>query len=436
MRRAPKRMKIFGLGIIALLFIYIYSPPLVQFEFGPVKFVAAFAWAYLLLLERAQLFKFLGVGTVRVCIICLVLCLLYSVGVDALSEWKIVRSYSIALFLFEVIPSALFLSIIIADFSPQDDYIILKFLVAVAVVQGMIALFLFFFPSLNFVINGEMLRHGQGGELSMFRYDYAEYRGFGISGNYFFSMPVFQSIAILCCIVLGQRFNGFYVVAIALILPAITLNARIGLITTAIAVLGMTLFEFFRRGRGKGFWIASLILLLLFGLNLIVQEESKNADSRFRKNLGWIGSMATDSSIESAVDFLFVPKNIWLGDGRDIFLIPDEDFRSSDNGYVQSMFYGGIVFCLFEYGAFAAIGSGGLKSATDERIKDMMVILLVMLIICNFKGDIFGSSNETTRGIALLSIFYIYKGTSFFSAIDGRKNALTRDNMARSFILR
>jgi len=396
------------MAVLALLFVYIYSPPFLLMPFGPVKLIAVLGLVYIAIFKRNLMFNFLRIREVQISILCYLLGLLYAFGIDGMNDWTTFRSYSMLLFLVEVIPCSLFLSILITEGPFKDNSSILRFVLAVAALQGVAATGLFYFPSWNYQLNGEMLRHGEATELSMFRYDYADYRGYGISGNYFFSMPVFQSVGVLCCMVLAIRRSYLYTVAILPILAAIVLNARVGLVTGAIAVLGIVAYAVVKETWRKGLCLLCFALTLLCCAYGFVAYETEKADSRFLKNSNWLKRSAQDATAPEVVaEFWIAPHNIWLGDGHDIFLDVDDLGRNSDNGYVQSLFYGGLVFSLFLYGGFLALVVGAYRATVEKSAKAMVIVLLAMVVVGNVKGDLLGNSNETVRGAFLLLIFYI-----------------------------
>ncbi|WP_164232984.1 hypothetical protein [Microbacterium hydrocarbonoxydans] len=266
----------------------------------------------------------------------------------------------------------------------------LSMLYKLAAFQGIWGLMSFVFPPLKEISNWLYeLAAGDRGDYLL------SSRIYGFMGEYTFVTPIYHGMlaAVAVYFTLNYRFRGIRYVP--LILVAILLNGRTGIIVFAVMAVLMILGQTFRGKIGavivsplaRLFTVASLAGLMSVAWFVVSQLSPITA--RFLQGLVEdTSALVNDGSLQGNYGVLFsevlvVPEGLALiwGTGDDIYA--NEGFRT-DVGLTNDLFMGGLIFVVLGYGTLAYFL---LKDSKPDTI--LFVALFVGFAIGILKGQIF-----------------------------------------------
>lgn len=266
----------------------------------------------------------------------------------------------------------------------------LRMLYKLAAFQGVWGLMSFVFPELKEISNWlyELVAGDRGDYLMSSRI-------YGFMGEYTFVTPVYHGMlaAVAVYFALNYRFRGIRYVP--LILVAILLNGRTGIIVFA-AMAGLMILGQSLRGRtataAMNPFVRLVIIASLAGLMSVtwfVVSQLSPITARFLQ--GFVedtSALVNDGSLQGNYSVLFsdvlvVPDGLALiwGTGDDIY--ENVGFRT-DVGLTNDLFMGGLIFVVIGYGTLAYFL---LKSSNPDTI--LFVALFVGFAIGILKGQIF-----------------------------------------------
>ncbi|MFB9769832.1 polysaccharide polymerase [Lactiplantibacillus modestisalitolerans] len=291
------------------------------------------------------------------------------------------------------------------NFSNQK---VLTWLLWLVVWQCIIAVIMMLDPS----IRSEILSRTAAGVIDN-QFIYGK-RLYGISSDYTFFTPIYHSIIGLCAIYLGMNGNRRYYLFLPFCLFMIVMNGRTGLATLSLG-FGILLFKrLFTSFRG----VIQVALLVLFSIGitalaLLVLQKIQPATYQ------WIidGAMDTVTLIitgnkvgnyaQLAGSFLMVPVGIgaWLfGYGIRVYGENTANifFGTSDIGYVNDLFMGGITYMLLLYGTGISYILSRTRLLNDSVRKSMLLIAFICIwALANYKGE------AARSGLVLSSIIFL-----------------------------
>lgn len=413
MTKKSLRNRLIKMSMIGILFLYIFAP---SPEFLPVSIKIIFITFFIFYgaVEYRKLITLIALP--RVCGFLFIIIALISYGFFVMSfigfdvSIKILDQYPIQ-FLYSFVIQFLIVSSGIALLWTKKKLTIddlLDSYVTIALIQSVIATVMILFPAFRTIVLKSFL--GLSAISIGIEDKYFIFRVFGIaaSGYYMSSMPLFQGLAIgiiLCDFSLGNKKSIVY---LPILLVSILFNARIGLISIPISLLVIFFFNIYYFRYGK-------LLTIFFGLILIggstiaafILISSQIVDTKnIELTLKWItagfnfenfGHIQTLTKLHT-----HFPETIgtWIfGEGRYIHANLNETF-SSDIGYINYLFFGGIIFSILLYVSFLYFLFKGYKKMST-RMKMITMVSALMLFISNYKGRVF-SGNAFTAALLLL----------------------------------
>lgn len=222
-------------------------------------------------------------------------------------------------------------------------------------------------------------------------------RIFGISSDYTFGTPIYHGILAGVAVYLSikERLYKYYYY-IPLILAATFLNGRTGIIVFIIIALSSILYLYLRKGNVLK--AASTITALAIGLLLSLSLLQNLAPNSYKfvnsfiddtTNLLLEGDLTGNYSVLAETNSYPSDVQFFFGEGYRVYDNNEENkagFRS-DIGYVNDMYMGGLFFVIILYlSAFYFLLSG----VRGNRF--IFFIIIIALLVANFKGEIFRSS--------------------------------------------
>lgn len=288
------------------------------------------------------------------------------------------------------------------------------FIIKVGLIQSIICIMMIFFNEFrNIAINIFYSNH----ELN--KYITAS-RLYGIcDGDYTYSFQILQSIIALLAFTYGNNKNKkkYYLYSI-IILFSTVLNGRWGIVVFAVGVLLCLLYSAFING--KIFQTMKMIILLIIvggiGITLII-KFLPNTVVLFTHAINDILSFLNNGEHTETgrlMEMILFPVgiNIIFGCGYRIFGLKGINYgftKSSDVGFSNDMFMGGIIYVFMLYSPyinFYKITNNNAHKGSLEKI--FSKVLLVAFLLSNFKGEVFRSELLNTIFI-LLSVFMLFE---------------------------
>ena len=413
---------------IVLLFIYVYGPPFAIFPFSADKLIhLLFVFSLFFYSDiYIKLFRYpiVSLTIVMQIIICVYTLILYMFTPTQYNY--ILHNF---LLLTEVLVSSLFFVVLYLEWfhkkkSAPLDFFLLGIII-ITVAQGLISLIGMLDPKFNKYINNILLFYQKTYNFGI------NYRGFGMSDDYFFTMPVVQGMGIVCCLYFAYQKKYFYIFLVPLLLLSISFNARIGFTPVVIFMLASVVF-FFKKSDIKIrtiliFFAVTVAVVLLFNPDIFWKSKLNQGVSFgysfFDVTAKFIFSNKNDETANYSVlrDMVFFPENSQLlfGTGESIFY---NTHKNSDIGYINQLFYGGILYLLLQFTVLFIAFYHTYKSLNDNpenlKVKVFTVVTFLTFLICNIKGYFF----LVKPGLRLVFlIFFIVYFTSVTMINNDRK---------------
>lgn len=254
----------------------------------------------------------------------------------------------------------------------------LELIMILGAVQGVICLLMLIFPGLKEIA---YKLHFLGNERNIYR---MEKRIYGISNDYTYFTPCYHGFLAAFTAIYAITKNKKMLFAVPLIFLATFLNNRTGIIIFLICYLVASLLLIFNEKVSKKtkreliFTNVSLMILLLIFILIILIFNPQNVAYTLNGVLhirDWLHEMRGELYLPSGLAFLFGNGEVQAG-------------VSSDFGYVNDMFIGGILYCACLY--FANIRFAVAKTKMNIFKVEMFnydVMFLITFLISNFKGQ-------------------------------------------------
>lgn len=293
---------------------------------------------------------------------------------------------------------------------------ILEFIIKVAVLQGIICLLMSFMPFFrNIALNIFYSNHKENIYLTRSRL-------YGIcDGDYTYGFQILNSLMALFSITYGicENKKKYYFLAI-IILIATFLNGRSGLIIFAISMVVISLyFIFVKKNLFKSLRLIISLVIIIFLSLLIIKNYLPNTYILLEHGVNDVLSFLNgDNTTESSTlfsDMLFFPENpikFIFGSGFRVFGKKGYQygvFRSSDIGYVNDIFMGGIILLFLEFFEYIYAIFIIYKNNSKKHFEQIACLcILITMLMANFKGELFRSQMLCST-IILLIVAMLFK---------------------------
>ena len=414
-----------------LLFLYIYSPPLRMVPLGVIKIISLGCIGGLTFFFFKTTTKILSNKLLVIHLVVFAIAITYAFAQDFVLPGSggiglgQTNFYQQLIVLLELLPIALFASIYSRKKLKFDHFDLIQALVNIGIVQSFFCLMMLVLPPLRVYILGSLLEYEEIEERFLSAGFYGNFRGFGISIGYEFSLSVFQGFVLAFILLLCFRNFAKYgrlLFFTPLIILSIVLNARIGLWVFGgfLVIAGISYLRRISIARV----IKNGIALGIVTLAAIIAFTTLGDGSQIAKNIEWVGKSYTQSvsflSGEGEKGTLYIlvdrhihfPENInglLFGEGRYVFgeTASDSNLTTrSDIGYIRNIYYGGLAYLVLLFTSLAVLFWSGLKLQKNSLLKLLMSFLFIACMLAHIKGNIF-SSNPGYRAVYLIFIFNI-----------------------------
>jgi hypothetical protein len=385
--------------VIFLLYVFIFSPPLIFLHFGLDKLIFGISIVFISYhkLWKNIYYRF----QFELIILSLIFFLSFLVTI-ILNGDKILLGYDFLL-MVELIPSSYFLSYLIKLNDKNNSE---KILMRTSYIASLVTFYLVLNPIQAYYIKTEVLKFPE--ELLENFY----YRGYGFSDGMFFSYPVIQGF-ILSFICSGLiRGKGVYIATLLLIISIIT-NARSGFVPVLIGVI----LGIFFNPRWTFKYLALMILSFSFIFSslsfLIVKTDILGTSMEWgATSFEIIDDLLKGEKTENVdvlfTDMMIFPKSIieWLT-GSGMYIFGNSTRQSTDIGYLLRLNYGGIFYL-----TLFIILSSYMARKLFKINKVLSLLMFLSLIYLNFKADFF-VVNPASRFFFLIYVMAVLDPSLF-----------------------
>lgn len=299
-----------------------------------------------------------------------------------------------------------FLYLFVKTYGMKKDEIV-RLPLNLGVIQSLICIGMIIFPSLK-EIALDLYYNGRPENIFI-----SANRIYGISSDFTFFTPTYHGILCTIAFVYAILKKWNYIIYIPFLLINILLNGRIGLVVFIVGVVISVLYLLLK-GKSKSKVIAYMLFSIIALISIltiakhIVPNTFNWIISGFNDTINFFLDRELSGNYTTLFEtMLFTPPNIIFGEGFRVYAgnALEYGFNSSDIGYVNDLFMGGIVYVIILYlSIFKFIfTNGNNKNKTKEFIinKTISYSLFFMLLVANFKGECMRS------GLVVLIIVFI-----------------------------
>jgi len=397
-----KRNTFLKFCIFALLFLCIYTPPIKVFPFSPLYIIIFISILYSLFRFNAFVSFFAGRNYTLIALQFLVLfvyALIMDVFTNYVNDIPLSRKYVVNILLLAInffFTSFFFLDLIKRTITTNPFKIIRIFLI-LSILQSFIVVIMIFFPEFREHVFHNLLSFK---DEKIFRPDLWIKRSYGISSQYLFAMPIYQGIGIILAYIFSLKYSFKYLFYIPFLIISILFNARIGIVAMPLIIIIHSSFAFFylrTKDILKVFKVISIIILVILLLVFII---GKFFDiTYFQYTLIWLLETVNEGgniqNINVLRNHVFLPQKtseILFGQGRYLTMNSAEIYNS-DIGYINYIFFGGLIFSILLYLVIAEISLIAFVKCKSIYEKSIILGLLFLVFIANFKGIAFTSNS-------------------------------------------
>lgn len=390
--------------IYIILYIYIYNPVFSFIGVGLVNVLLLASIVYAIVKwKRVQYY----VGYYRKELKLSFLMILYLVIIKMVNG---VQNYSevVTMVLWQLttvlIPIYL-LEYVLPKFHIKD---LLDFLLKVAFVAAVISILCLLFPQINQVVRSIQITD----ELDAIKDGTVDYRCYGLATNLTSAYGAVQGVLASIALLKFDKNRPIYGVYFLFLMAAAAINARTGLLPIIIAVGYKVLSSFKRRPFKTAIYIVAILGVFSYFLAYVaslVPETFEFIAAFFNAIISFVLYGDTDGGawfnmLETFIRFPDTLRGLIFGEGHTILEVGR--FESSDIGFINQIFLGGLIFTLVLL--YYEIRLYGKMWKVSH--KDFIYMLLFMTaVLMNIKGMNFYISNSFTRLIMLLYFYQFYQ---------------------------
>lgn len=405
--------------IIIFLFMFIYFPPI--FSINLMHILTLFSLIALVLIYRKTVVEIFN-NSIKMYMIPVALVLVYVSIIVLTKNGDRNYIYKHILIFMEV---SICITYICSYFNRRKYDIdkIFDVLMVVGSIQALISILCILVPPVKqLVVNiymAQMIEQNVTDVMAKgFLLELTNHRINGISTSLLFAMPIVQAVLATIALYLGINKNSRYAILSPILLFSSIVNARVGIVVFLCGVIIVIITSKKKvKENFKLIGIISAITVAILILIFIIILNSKNS------TMQWIMLFIEDTcnlfkgKKTGTFEFLFGSfirfpelKNIFFGTGRDIFLL-DTGMRS-DIGYINDIWFGGIMYIVISYGAFINYYFKAFNRKYNFNIF-ISIMLITTFVVTNIKGSIVGN-NEFINLSMLLSTILILKNKGYY----------------------
>ena len=286
-----------------------------------------------------------------------------------------------------------------------------KYLIITTTVAMVISMAAFFVPEIHYFIKYRIVQYGSMGFTEGF-----DQRGFGwgllMTSSYSFVIAMIIAIGLYY----GKN-KKWLLIFVPVALFVCLINARTGVL---IGLVGLVLF-FFGSGRFTYSLIALLVGIIVYSnlnsiLGLLTQgNEATNAWIMVgvEESIAYSGGNFSEGTMGTLLEQIFIPNSVGgvlFGEGESLFGRNSFNLHS-DIGFVNQLYYGGIIYCIMLYSLVGMICRRLLKNGQ----KILSIFIIITFFIVNFKGQFVFCTPEMGLTMLVYYTIFIYGSSSQYN---------------------
>lgn len=380
--------------LLTFTFVFLYTPPLTIFPLQ-IDILIYGVMALMAIGLKGNVLGFVRVPGLKQSYSCIMLLLLYSVLLtlvvpDNNVEIMDLNIVHVIRFLIEVI---IFPYILVKIFIEKGVYReqIVKYLLYLAIFQAYTSVLMIFVPPFKDFVTTFIISFSESNKLSA--ETLLTERVFGIGSEYLFGLPIFQAMMACVYISVTKKKKVFFFFNLICLICSAIFCARTSLFVFA------CYFLYYYAKNFRRHLIISVITMGIIGAgvymayNYLMSIEGIVAIEHF--NRAFNGEyQGYDSLLDS---MLFFPEDFmtWVfGNGTYAFFAK----RASDLGYVNDLFFGGLLYLSLEFFSLYFLYK---KARKADYLQNILPLLFMVLIVLHYKGSVY-REHDFMKGIMIM----------------------------------
>ncbi len=399
--------------ITVILFLLLYYPPV--FHINVLPPLGVISWIYLIINYRCWNL-YLHTKALLKNIFLLVAINIWTLVIIKINQESLSNMAGLVYWVIIIIPICLHITIMLNknNYSIHD---LLNLLLSVGLIQGLLAIITFISPSLKQILTLNLL---QQGAISQDAYLYSyDRRFYGYANGLTFGMPVVQAflsgIALYLSIYKGKK----YIIYTVICFFSAAINARVSMVVIGVCI-GVLIF--FTPKKKRSVYLRYLVgggmavIFVFLGIMLISYYAPHTFEwirSGILEILEFLHGDINDGYFSYITDIghLQLPKGIKLIVGSGARTLGGNRYGiSSDIGYINDIWLGGILYCIVIYSLmlYYLIKINKIKTSKDKNILTFIqYTLLFCAIFLNVKMYIV-SLNGFSNLFLILIVYIVY----------------------------
>lgn len=305
-------------------------------------------------------------------------------------------------YLIETILITYFLSIIIV----KNNINIVTILLTASSIAATISCLCLFVPVFDSLIRAIQIEYTEVNSQIVFR-------AYGLAQGLNFDYGVIQGL-IFGIGLFYLKSNRWYILFIPFVIISILINARTGFIVVILALIFYSISNKSYKSLFAGVLIFSLLGLTYKSLKDLIPTDTYLWIEEFFLELGdavFGTNNAQYNTGETLNEMLIWPQDAmsWIfGTGHSLFRV--KSGAHSDVGYINQLAYGGLIYMLLLF--FMCWRT--LKKDKPYIQKNLFLLVIVTLLLVNFKGTAIGNNGGIFKLVSLLSLVLFYKNKKVY----------------------
>lgn len=398
--------------LILALFFVLFQPPIISVNFLNIVGILSFLYLVFKSVHNDKLVIFKEERIIILLFLFLfIYVLLFEVIINRASPYSSITPIRYIVF---IIPFGVLLS----DYLNKKGYTINDFVemsILASAIELLLGLLAFFFLTVHHLFANLLYVNGYGDII----YSLVNNRIFGLADGLMFATPILLTIMGII-IFFYNRFKIISILVGSIFIALGVINARVSIV---VAIIGFIIIIIFKdsSNKRKSIAIVSIILGLIFSLIFVFPIVER----RFPLTYEWITSGFEELKLFSKGDRVgyfeyfsdkshyTLPSSVYgflfgVGKGTIYGFANQGVYIQSDIGYINDIWFGGIIYLFILYGCFAFM-LYKLFSSNVNIVKFISLFFMILLPIVNFKGLAFGFQQLT---IFVVLLFIIHGRTN------------------------
>ena len=401
-------LKKFGVLVVFGLFCLLYQPPVLNFNIIHVVGIAS--WLYILLVSNVSKGVLTIDKTERTVFTCFIFISLYVFfDVVLLLGGTLALAFSSFYCVIDIIPFCVVLKNIgRRKRCTTEDFI--NLFIFTASLQAVMVFAAIVFPPVQSFFIQKLVDYGYTTDFSRF----SSYRIYGFAASLTFITPIVQSFVAVLCFLKGTKSKAklLYYTLGTLLFASGVVNARIAIV---VLVIGFSAYVFW--GKAPIIRKIAFLVAIFVGSYLLINLVFPFLAKQFPATYNWIYSGVDE--LENAFRGNFTQGYFSYITSKEKYTLPSDVLNiifgkgyrimggralygvSSDIGFINDIWLGGLFYCIIVYTVYFGFMKSMYKSK-DSLSSFIGLFFILTFIICNFKGYVFTMNGLTN----MLLVFY------------------------------